>query len=99
MHRWAAVEHQVGGAARIVWHANRLVFSPRSIARIRLGPHVCFPGAEVKSKDALRGGSDARDDEGDVLRGALSHAPFSKMQMSNFSPIHFHAEKNGAGDS
>ena len=84
---WAAVEHQVGaGLHRIVWHANRPAFSPRSIARFRPGPHVCFSGAEVKSKDALRGGSDARDEEGVLTykRGSLARRPtFSKMKISN----------------
>ena len=82
MHRWAAVEHQVGGVARIVWHANRLVFLPRSIARIRPGPHVCCPGAEVKRKDALRGGSDARDEEGP--RYPRSLAPRAVQQNADF---------------
>ena len=85
------------GLHRIVWHANRPAFSPRSIARIRPSPHVCLPGAEVKSKDALRGGSDARDEEGARYPRILPHAAFSKMQISNFSPFHFHADFFGAG--
>ena len=85
------------GLHRIVWHANRPAFSPRSIARIRPSPHVCLPGAEVKSKDALRGGSDARDEEGARYPRILPHAAFSKMQISNFAPFHFHADFFGAG--
>ena len=58
---------------------------------------MCLPGAEVKSKDALRGGSDARDEEGARYPRIMPHAAFSKMQISNFSPFHFHADFFGAG--
>ena len=56
-------------------HAIRPVLSPRSEAGTRPGPHPRFPGPEVKRKDALRRPTDARDGEGDGIRGRRDSHP------------------------
>ena len=60
---------------RIILHAIRPVLSPRSEAGTRPGPHPRFPGPEVKRKDALRRPTDARDGEGDGIRGRRDSHP------------------------
>ena len=57
------------GMHRIILHAIRPALSPQSKAGTMPGPHARFPGPEVKREDALRRRTDARDDEGDGIRG------------------------------